>query len=97
MSWSCDYVGTADKIAAALKVDSEKMTGQSKVEFDAALPHLVGLLENIFDDPAATGGQTRITTLQANGSGSTKTVDGQTQQVSRSVYVKLETAYAMLV
>lgn len=44
MSWSVNLIGTPTKITAALKKQSETLTGQSKEEFDAALPHMLGLL-----------------------------------------------------
>lgn len=45
MSWSLNVVGTRDNIRAALKAESSRLTGQSKEEFDDALPHLDALLE----------------------------------------------------
>ena len=45
MSWSAYFVGSPDKIIEALKKQSEQLTGQSKEEFDAVLPHISGLLE----------------------------------------------------
>lgn len=44
MSWSINVIGTPDKITEALDVMSESLTGDSKAEFDNALPHLKGLV-----------------------------------------------------
>lgn len=44
MSWSVNYLGTPDKITAALEKQSTTLSGPTKTEFDAALPHLVGLV-----------------------------------------------------
>jgi hypothetical protein len=44
MSWSISYIGTPEKISKALKSHSETLTGKSKEEFDAALPHLDALV-----------------------------------------------------
>jgi hypothetical protein len=44
MSWSIQYIGTPEKVIAALKANSEKLTGDSKAEFDAALPSMVELI-----------------------------------------------------
>jgi hypothetical protein len=45
MSWSVNYIGTPPKLVEALKKHSEKLSGASKEEFDAALPHMIALIE----------------------------------------------------
>jgi len=45
MSWSVNLVGKPANIKIALAQQSSKSTGQSKQEFDDALPHLNGLLD----------------------------------------------------
>lgn len=45
MSWSVTFIGKTENIAKALEESSAKMQGASKVEFDAALPHLIGLVK----------------------------------------------------
>ncbi len=45
MSWSAYYIGTPDKLTEALQKQSETLTGNCKMEFDAALPHMVGLIQ----------------------------------------------------
>lgn len=49
MSYSVTFIGKSENIAEALKEKSNELQGPSKVEFDAALPHLVGLLEQNFN------------------------------------------------
>ena len=71
MSWSVNYVGKPEKVAAALQEQSSKLTGQSKIEFDDALPHLVGLVNQTFltEKGAARGYQSNLVQIEANGSG----------------------------
>jgi hypothetical protein len=48
MSWSVSKSGTAEEVIAALQEQSGILNGQSKEEFDIALPHLIALVkENI--------------------------------------------------
>jgi hypothetical protein len=49
MSWSVSFVGKPEKVAEALEAHSANCTGQSKVEYDAAKPHLVALVRENFD------------------------------------------------
>lgn len=52
MSWSICIIGKPENVAIALEKESEKLSGQSKVEFDAALPHFVALVkENFGENP----------------------------------------------
>lgn len=48
MSWSLTYIGKPSKIVEALNVFAAKQTDQCKVEFDDALPHLIGLVQQNF-------------------------------------------------
>lgn len=50
MSWSITLIGKTDNIVKALEEQSAKLEGGSKVEFDAALPHLVGLVKENFNN-----------------------------------------------
>lgn len=45
MSWSFNAAGKPADLVAALRAESERLTGNSKSEFDEALPHLIGLIE----------------------------------------------------
>jgi hypothetical protein len=48
MSWSIQFIGKPEKVVEALQKQSETMNGDSKVEYDAALPHLVGIVKENF-------------------------------------------------
>lgn len=83
MSWSIYLVGKPENVVKALEEESAKMTGQSKLEYDEALPHLVGLVKQNFH-PASS---LQAIDLEANGSGYAK---GDTQ-MSRNCSVKIGT------
>ena len=44
MSWSISFIGSPENISKALKENSEKLSGKSKEEYDAALPHIDALV-----------------------------------------------------
>lgn len=44
MSWSVNFIGKRDNILKALHEHSEKLTGESKKEFDSFLSDLVNLV-----------------------------------------------------
>jgi hypothetical protein len=48
MSWSIQFIGKPEKVVEALQKQSESMNGESKVEYDSALPHLAGLVKENF-------------------------------------------------
>lgn len=89
MSWSVNYIGTTTKVAEALKTQSEKMDGQSKIEFDDALPHLVALVQQNFEPE---GGVEPVIKFAASGHG--YAVDGAQKQ--RYFVVSLERIYGAL-
>jgi hypothetical protein len=64
MSWSLVWVGTPEKIIAALDKESDRLTGQSKEEFDKVKPALVTLVEANYDKTV-----TPALKLSANGHG----------------------------
>jgi len=45
MSWSINVIGKSQAIVSKLEALSESMSGDSKVEYDAALPHIIGIVE----------------------------------------------------
>lgn len=49
MSWSLVWVGTPEKIVAALEKESDRLTGTSKDEFDKVKPGLVTLVQSNYD------------------------------------------------
>ena len=90
MSWTISVVGKPEKIAEFLDQESERQTGQSKIEFDDAKPHLQALLRQTF---AESVDLLPFVKLAANGSGST--IDGK--QIRRSCTVSIESFYTKLV
>ncbi len=86
MSWSISIIGKPENVANALTVQSEKFEGQSKVEFDSALPHFVALVNENF-------GSGQLVKLTASGHG--YAVDGE--QKNRQCVCSLEVFYATLV
>lgn len=44
MSWSFRAIGTPENLSRALDAEAEKLDGDSRAEFEAAKPHLQGLL-----------------------------------------------------
>jgi hypothetical protein len=89
MSWSITLIGNPENIATALTAQSEKLEGQSKVEFDSALPHLAALVKENFN----AGGPTPVIKLAASGHG--YAVDGTQKQ--RHLTASIEVSYATLV
>lgn len=45
MSWSINLIGSPENVGKALEANSGNLSGQSKVEYDAALPHIKALVE----------------------------------------------------
>ena len=45
MSWSIGFIGKTSNVAEALNAESAKLSGASKQEYDASLPHMVGLIQ----------------------------------------------------
>lgn len=52
MSWSANYIGNPLNIVEALKKQSESISGKSKEELDAALPHIADLLKQNYNKNA---------------------------------------------
>lgn len=95
MSWSVLLIGTPANIAKALEDESAKLDGQSKIEFDAAKPHLAALvLENFANaEPYITP----LVQLEAGGHGYATGTPDNTQQVYRTIQVKITPLYGRLV
>jgi hypothetical protein len=62
MSWSVLLIGSPENIVSALNKESDRLTGDSKAEFDKVLPALTTLVQQNYnaDNPTALK-------LQANG------------------------------
>jgi hypothetical protein len=86
MSWSVSLAGNPAKVVAALEAESAKQTGQCKIEFDDALPHLVGLVNQNFQNREGDQYPQPSITLEACGSGSSQ--DGK--QLNRDIQVTLK-------
>lgn len=100
MSWSFSAIGTPEKIAAALDEESGKLSGQSKVEFDDAMPHLQALLRQNFV-AEGSGYTPPLVEFSASGSGSALTprdpdggLTGEVKQLQRQCSVAIKPMYA---
>jgi len=93
MSWSIAFIGKPQKVAEALEAESAKMSDQSKIEYDTALPHLVGLVKNNFVDEAKYGSKEPMLKINASGHGNVQ----NGEQIQRQVSVSIENIYNVLV
>lgn len=93
MSWSISIIGKPKDIVTELEAKSGKFTDQSKVEFDDAKPHLVGLVNQIFTDSDVVP----VVKLVASGHGYARSSDGVMVQVNRTISVALDVFYGDLV
>lgn len=84
MSWSIQFIGKPKKVVEALQAQSEKMSGESKVEYDCALPHLVGIVKENF-------GHDYPVMLVASGHGQTG------KKPKRELTASIELIYGLLV
>lgn len=64
MSWSLTLIGKTGNIVKALEEQSTKFEGGTKLEFDAALPHLIGLVKENWNN-----GVEPVMKLSASGHG----------------------------
>ena len=85
MSWSVAFIGKPEKVVEALQKKSETLTGESKKEFDSALPHLVGLVNENFGTPY-------LVNLSASGHGTV-----YTDRSDRQLTASIELVYGLLV
>jgi hypothetical protein len=84
MSWSIGFIGKPEKVIEALEAESGKMSGESKVEYDEALPHLIVLVKQNF----GTNYPVKIT---ASGHGQTG------EKPHRQLTASIELVYNLLV
>lgn len=87
MSWSISFMGKPEKVAEALEQHSAKLDGNSKLEYDSVLPHLVGIVKQNYGDnmPAIR--------IEANGHGFV----ANDEQKQSQMQVKLEMLPGLLV
>jgi hypothetical protein len=97
MSWSIDVAGNPENVAAALRKHGDGLTGQSRVEFDEARPHLEALVSQNFVDRDHCTYSVPMIHLSASGSGTARKVDGADLAIERSCAVKIERVYLNLV
>jgi hypothetical protein len=90
MSWNVEFIGKPQAVAKALSEHSENLQGQLKEEYDAALPHLVGLVEQNFS-PIDPG---RIIKIKAYGHG---TINDKGEIADRNCVVTIEPTYGLVV
>lgn len=87
MSWSVSFIGKSENVIKALEAESEKLSGQSKIEYDGALPHLVGLVKENF------GMVNQLFKVNASGHG----YASNGEQINRQCTVNVEVFYSVLV
>lgn len=88
MSWSITLVGKSENIAKALEEYAIKLTGQSKEEYESALPHLVGLVKENFSKTSPP-----MLKIEAAGSG----YADKGEQVNRNCVVSIQAWYGTIV
>jgi hypothetical protein len=79
MSWSITFIGKPENVTKALEAESEKLSGQSRIEYDSALPHLVSLVKENFGD------NTPVVKIAANGHGYAVNDEQKSRQLSASI------------
>jgi hypothetical protein len=98
MSWSFSCIGKPAAVAAALDEFSATQNGQSKLEFDAAAPHLKALVsENFLSAQAGSGYVEPIIRFEASGSGSARGEGENAIQITRQCKVSIEPIWTKLV
>jgi hypothetical protein len=85
MSWSISFIGKPEKVVEALTAESLKLSGESKKEYDSALPHLIGLVNENFGTPY-------FIKLAASGHGTV-----YTDRSDRQLTASIELVYGLLV
>jgi hypothetical protein len=88
MSWSINLIGQGENIIKALNDESARLTGESKTEFDKALPALTTLVEQNFNAD-------NIQVLKLSASGHSYAVNGEPKY--GSCHVLLENMGAVIV
>lgn len=85
MAWSISLIGTPADISSELASHSQSLIGDSKAEFDEALPHLQGLVnQNLYPDETGSSSQA----LHLSASGHASKTDGKKYQSSCHVSIQ---------
>lgn len=87
MSWNVTFLGKPENVVSALKNHSTKLADASKREYDAALPHMIGLVEQNFNN---TEGNDPVVKIEASGSGYEPTAPTPTNGANCTCQVKVE-------
>lgn len=102
MSWSFKAIGTTEKLVEALEGEPERISKDPndycRVEFEAAKPHLIGLVKQNFAEGTAEGTAARrpLISLTATGSATSRVdVNDPTKRtvVASNVSVELTQHY----
>lgn len=90
MSWSINLIGSVDKLSSELdRLSRESYTGNSKEEYDTALPHLKALLAMNVDKK-----NTKLVKLEASGHAEFREWNGKKEVTYSNCSVKIEPTYS---
>ncbi len=89
MSWNITLIGKPANIVQALEDESQKMEGQSKVEFDSVKDHIAGIVAQNFETTIEQP------LLKVTASGHGYAVEGEQKQ--RTAVVNIEALYGKVV
>ena len=92
MSWNICIIGAPEAVATEIYAHVHKLEGQSKREYEDAVPHLAALVQQNFASIMESGYVAPIVKIQASGSGYAR--DGD--QIQRSISVSIENFYGKL-
>ena len=92
MSWSISFIGKPENVALAIEGEATKMEGQSRLEYEDAVPHLAALVRQNFAKEG-TNYTTPCVRITANGHGDSREGD----QLARQLAVTIEANYTKLV
>ncbi len=93
MSWSISVIGKPSAVCEEVDRQGASMSGQSKLEFDEAAPHLKALVKENFSK--RPGYLEPLVHLEASGSGVSEGSAGE--QIQRNCTVTLKPMYTKLV
>jgi len=96
MSWNISVIGKPKAVIAHLDTFGDGLSGQTKIEFDAAKPHLAGLVGQNFSEKDEAALPLIHLTAAGHGSGRHEE-DGSVTQVHRSFSASISHMYTKLV
>jgi len=92
MSWNISVIGIPEKVEQVIEDATVEFTGDSLAEYQAAKPHLLGLIHENFDNSEPPTPARLVLHLEASGSGWSK----GGKDMGRSLTVKLERWYSRI-